>query len=435
MHRKLFVFFGLLSTLHAAGQQGKSQIDSLVNTLNDTTTIVRSDNASQAHTMMDKKWNHFKTKYFTLNFGLAILLDHNRMNQDENNVEQVGEVLPSTEFRGDRFIFSGELLFFKNHPIKYMASVNFNGLDAPQGKKSFDFVDWNIEVPINKKLGWVTIGKQKEGVGLEYISPGTQMSYMERATGSPMFIRQRNIGIRYSNSIMGQRLTYTIGYFNNYWETGKSASANGSQFITRVSGLPYYKSDAELLHLGIGYRHSQPTDGKLSYKAKPEFNTAPSYINTGSFEAIGAGTLTMELMLVKESFSFLSEVMRTSVNSNVSGDPTFNYWQIGGSYFITGEHRRYNKITGNPGKLIPNKNFKFRKGTGPGAWELASRFTSTNGTDAGIAGGKFTRFTTAVSWYPNAHFRYSINYGFGRLEKGGLIGTTNMWQFRAQFEL
>lgn len=435
MNRKLVFFLALVWSISVNAQQKQSALDSVANTLNDTTTITRDDNASQAHTMMDKKWNHVRTKYFTLNFGIAILLDHNRMNQDENNVDQVGEVLPATEFRGDRFIISGELLFFKNHPIKYMGSVNFNGLDAPQGKKSFDFVDWNLEVPISKKLGWVTLGKQKEGVGLEYIAPGTQMSYMERATGSPMFIRQRNVGVRYSNSIINHRLTYTFGYFNNYWETGKSASANGSQFVARVSGLPYYKSDGELLHLGIGYRHTEATEGKLSYKAKPEFNTAPSFINTGSFDATGANTLTMELMLVNGPVSILSEVMRTSVNSNLNGDPTFNYWQISGSYFITGEHRRYNKITGNPGKLIPNKNFKFRKGAGPGAWEVASRFTSTNGTDAGITGGKFTRFTTAVSWYPNAHLRYSVNYGYGRLEKGGLIGTANMWQFRVQFEL
>lgn len=99
------------------------------------------------------------------------------------------------------------------------------------------------------------------------------------------------------------------------------------------------------------------------------------------------------------------------------------------------ENRRYNKTTGNLGKLIPNKNFKFRNGSGPGAIELGARYTQTNGTDAGVAGGKFSRFTTALSWFPNAHFRYEINYGIGRLVKDGLTGKTNFWQFRVQFEL
>jgi phosphate-selective porin OprO/OprP len=127
--------------------------------------------------------------------------------------------------------------------------------------------------------------------------------------------------------------------------------------------------------------------------------------------------------------------MNTSVNSSLKGNPNFAYFQAGGSWFITGENRRYNKTTGNLGKLVPNKNFKFRKGTGPGAFELGARYTHSSATDAGVAGGEFNRFTTALSWYPNAHFRYEINYGFGRLLKDNIAGNSNFWQFRIQFEL
>jgi phosphate-selective porin OprO/OprP len=189
------------------------------------------------------------------------------------------------------------------------------------------------------------------------------------------------------------------------------------------------------MHVGVGYRYSGATSGKMTFKAKPEANTAPTFINTGAFDAEGAGTLFLEWIGVNGPFSAVAEYMYTSVNSSVKGNPNFTYFQAGGSWFITGENRRYNKTTGNLGKLVPNKNFKFRKGTGPGALELGARYTHSSATDAGVAGGEFNRFTTALSWYPNAHFRYEINYGFGRLLKDKISGNVNFWQFRVQFEL
>jgi phosphate-selective porin OprO/OprP len=316
-----------------------------------------------------------------------------------------------------------------------MISANYNGMDAPQGTKTFGFIDWNFEIPFGKKGGWLTVGKQKEGVGHEYVAPGTQLMFMERGSGVPAFVRQRNIGIRYSNSILQQRATYTIGFFNNYWETGKSFSDNGSQVTARVTGLPMYTSDKELLHLGVGYRYSGSIDGKLSYKAKPETNTAPNYLNTGSFDASYSNTLMLEAIKVNGPVSFIGEYMTNLVKSASAGNPSFSYWQVSGGWFITGENRNYNHSNGNLGKLIPKKNFRFKKGGGSGAFEVAARYTHSDFSSNMVMGGEFGRFTTAASWYPNAHFRFSVNYGFGKLEKSDLVGKANFWQFRAQFEL
>jgi phosphate-selective porin OprO/OprP len=230
-------------------------------------------------------------------------------------------------------------------------------------------------------------------------------------------------------------MTYTVGFFNNYWETGKSFSDNGTQITARVTGLARYVSDRDLVHVGVGFRHTGPTEGNLSYKAKPEVNTAPSFINTGSFQASAASLWMFEGIYVKGPVMAIGEYYTAGVNSESKGNPSFSYWQLGAGWFITGENRKYNRLNGNPGKLIPKRNFKFRKGVGPGAWELASRFTRTDGTDAGISGGEFNRITMGVSWFPNAHFRYTINYGHGWLNKGGLQGQVNIWQFRVQFEL
>lgn len=403
--------------------------------LNDTAIIENEEAPLAAPPIMAKKWNQVKTKYFNLNFGVAFLLDHNIASQDENSITQVGEIGPGTEFRGQRFLISGNLLFFKR-PWRYMVSANYNGMDAPQGTKTFGFIDWNFEIPFGKKGGWLTIGKQKEGVGHEYVAPGTQLTFTERGSSVPSFVRQRNIGIRYSNSIFSQRATYTVGFFNNYWETGKSFNANGSQIITRVTGLPLYKSDANLLHVGIGWRYSDATDGKLSYKAKPEVNTAPSFLNTGSLSANSANTLMLEGIKVNGPVSFIAEYMANFLHGSNSNNQTLNYWQIGGSWFITGENRKYNHNNGNLGKLIPKKNFTlFKKGGGPGAFEIGARYTHSDFNISTVDGGRLGRFTTVLSWYPNAHFRYVVSYGTSKLDKNDIAGKANFWQFRAQFEL
>ncbi|MEI8048188.1 MAG: porin [Bacteroidota bacterium] len=413
-------------TLVTYGQEGSAS-------LNDTTQVKKEEMSSNAPPVMAKKWNQIKTKYFTLNIGAAILLDHNVAVQDNTNIEQVGKVDPGTEFRGDRLIITGQLLFFKN-PWRYMIGANYNGLDAPQGDKTYSFMDWNLEIPVGQEGGWFTLGKQKEGVGYEYCAPGSQLIFTERGSGEPALVKQRNIGIRYSNSVLNHRLIFTVGAFNNYWETGKSFSANGSQVTGRIVYLAGYKSDRQLFHMGAGYLYSGAADGELSYKGKPESNTAPSYFNTGKIVANNSNTIMLELIKVNGPVSFVGEYMNCVVNTE-GACPSFNYFQLGGSWFITGENRRYNRQNGVLGKLVPKKNFNFKKHPGPGAFELGARYSYSDFTDQDIEGGKFGRFTSALSWYPNAHFRFEINYGYGSLEKNDMTGKASFWQFRAQFEL
>ena len=430
MQKKLPIgwFLLLLVSLSVSAQEDPLQ-------LNDTTIVPEAVTPVTAPTTMKKKWNHYSGKFATINLGMAILLDYNTQHQDNNSIQQVGSYGSATEFRADRFMLYGNLGVGTKHPWRYMFSANYNGMDAPPDKKSFDLIDWNLEIPVGAKGGWITVGKQKEGVGMEYIMPGTQGMFTERGSGAPMLVRQRNVGIRYSRNFFGQMATFTIGAFNNYWETGKSFRDNGTQAVFRFSALPQYKSDRDLLHLGIAYRYSDPVDGKLTYKAKPEMNTAPSYINSGAFAASGANTLFLEAVRVSGPIALVGEYMYAKVRSFEKNNPALTYFQLGGSWFITGENRKYNKITGNLGKLIPKKPFKFAKNSGPGALELAARFTQSNGNDALLTAGKYNRFTTALSWFPNASFRFELNYGAGRLWKSNLTGNTDFWQFRIQFEL
>jgi len=65
---------------------------SILQSLNDTATVKADDMHEDAPPILAKKWNHFHTKYFTLNIGISLLLDHNEASQDDDNIQQVGEI-------------------------------------------------------------------------------------------------------------------------------------------------------------------------------------------------------------------------------------------------------------------------------------------------------------------------------------------------------
>lgn len=90
--RTLLLFVILFSAELAKAQS----VDSMLNSLNDTVQVKRTDMVSQAPPVMDLKWNQIRTKWININIGAAILLDHNIVNQDANNITQVGEISPGT---------------------------------------------------------------------------------------------------------------------------------------------------------------------------------------------------------------------------------------------------------------------------------------------------------------------------------------------------
>lgn len=119
---------------------------------------------------------------------------------------------------------------------------------------------------------------------------------------------------------------------------------------------------------------------------------ADSFVDTGSFAAKHANLFNPELAVVYGSFSFQSEYTFTNVGTDFperittipiggiditrrsdGGDNLdFSGWYVFGSYFITGEHRKYIAKTGTFGHVIPIQNFDMNGGWG--AIELTARY-------------------------------------------------------------
>ena len=128
---------------------------------------------------------------------------------------------------------------------------------------------------------------------------------------------------------------------------------------------------------------------------------------------------------------FGAEYFVQKVNAVDRPDPLFHGGDITACWLITGETRRFNTAGGYFLQVSPARTV-FRGG--PGAWEAVLKVSYIDLDDQGIRGGRFWRFTPMVNWYLTDHLRLEASYGVGQLDRFGMIGTTQFFQGRLQFQ-
>jgi phosphate-selective porin OprO/OprP len=100
---------------------------------------------------------------------------------------------------------------------------------------------------------------------------------------------------------------------------------------------------------------------------------------------------------------------------------TGGYLQI--SWFITGEHRAYHPARGTFVQVsVPGNVFR---GDGPGAWQLAARWSTLDLDDGSVAGGRLEDITVGLNWHLNTHCRMMLDGIHSRIAGTGraLIAT------------
>ena len=126
-----------------------------------------------------------------------------------------------------------------------------------------------------------------------------------------------------------------------------------------------------------------------------------------------------ELAAVRGPVTLSGELSSTRVSSPQTNNPHFLGWYVMASWCLTGESRPYDRTLGVFGAIAPAQPFSFRHG-GRGAWEVAARYSSMDLTSGTVPGGRFSRLSGALSWYPTRQWRLEFNYGYGTLDRYGL---------------
>jgi phosphate-selective porin len=375
------------------------------------------------------EWTRYEGPLMTLNLGLMAIVDFNTFDQDAANVAQVGDIASETELRAGRLMLRGKL--GRNRRVSYFYAGEYNGLSREPGDSTFRVTDLAFTASVGN-FGDLTIGKTKEPIHLARIMPGDGVLLMERATMDGL-VPSRGTGIKLGNYAFERRLTWSVGWFNDWLFTDESFSDSDNQFTGRITGLPVYADDGRrLVHLGLAARYAEAEDGTFRFRQPPEANTAPDFIDTGEFPAKKSKTLGLEAASVNGGLSFQGEYLKTYVTSAQVGDPEFTGWYLAASWILTGESRSYFRRGGFFFKVAPDRPLG-GEGGGHGAWELTLRLSNTDLNNAAIAGGEFDRWSVGANWYPTERWRLEVNYGQSTLDRFGIRGDTNFLQFRLQW--
>ena len=375
------------------------------------------------------KWNRWETKYVSGIFLAGVVLDNQQwLSQDSDSQQQVGDLklIEGGEIRGLRVGVVGTLNFDKPWVYTIFGATNTfdKGFEIEQ-QDSFAFFDYRLDIPFSDKVN-LSVGKQKEPISMERIMSMAQIPMQERTSVSDAFMPSRNFGVVVSGTALDEHMTWAGGLFNGWIDNGSSFSDSASQAIGRVTWLPYFSEDeSNLVHLGFGMRYTDAKNG-LRYQTEPEFNKAPTYVDTSvdgtPFAANSAMLYNLEASWRKGPYWLAAEYVSNDIDAPTLGDPNFSGYHVTASWIASGEMREYRKKTGIFGPVPVAKSVN--QG-GWGAWEVSFRFSDLDLTDGLIDGGEMDILSLGLNWWLTPVFNVNMNYRYITLDRFGVKGNSS----------
>ena len=368
--------------------------------------------------------------------------------QDAVGREAVGDLQDGCQFRRLRLTARGKSF----EVLEYSLGVDFALAYNPS------YLDNYIEAHELPWLQNVRVGHYFEPFSLERVTQNRNNTFMERSLVDT-FAPARNMGVMTYGNTESERATWQIGTFRtNSDNTGNDSFDSGQALTMRGTCLPYWDEASDgafYLHLGAAYSYRETSQKQVRFRNTPElrkqqprnvpgprpdsnFNPgttipspfAPIFVDTGNIPANNFQLFDPEFALILGPLSLQSEYAFAFVDQ-IGGQPLFfNGYMAQLSYFLTGEHRPYDRKAGIHKRMEPYEDF-FRvrtasKGiqTGLGAWEIAARFSNIVLNDKNIQGNNLTDFTIGLNWYLNPYTRAKFNYVRAFLEDSRIDRTT-----------
>jgi phosphate-selective porin OprO/OprP len=290
---------------------------------------------------------------------------------------------------------------------------------------------------------------------------------MERSLLFQAFVPFRHIGAGFYDWAEDLSSTWTASVFRTGQDQyGNSISTDGGWGGSgRLTWLPWYDEPAGgryYWHLGSAYYYNSPPRDLVRFRTIPEMFVGehapngvgtsgqavpgvllgvPFFVDTGPLLASDVHTFGLESLYVWGPFSLQSEWMAAIVNQSIVAPVATlhgGYAQVG--YFLTGEHRPYDRKLGQIDRVKPFEDF-FRIDTphgictGKGAWELAARLSYIDLNDENINGGDLVDTTLGVNWYLNPYCKIVGNWVHAFLDHPvGGRSDTDLYAVRAQLD-
>jgi phosphate-selective porin OprO/OprP len=376
-------------------------------------------------------------KYPNVTINGVFQADVGFFGQDAQSQAAFGDIQDGADFRRARLSARGSV----TETVNYFFQMDFASFGRPT------FTDVWLESTDHPLLGNIRIGQWKQPFSLEVVSSFRYTTFMERSLLFQPFTPFRHLGVGFYDNSEDLNWTWAAsGFRSGQDQFGGSISDNGGWGTAeRITYLPWYDEDSGgrgYLHLGAGHFLNVPPNNRFNFRTIPElyigenapgvvgtsgqaapgaFNGTPFFVETGALPLDHFNVLGSELLYVYGAFSFQSEAMVCYADQQQNSNLVFPgfYAQVG--YFLTGEHRPYDRKMGTIDRVKPLENF-FNVGTpegmatGWGAWEIAGRVSTINLNDDNVRGGSMTDLTAGVNWYWNPYTKLVFNYIHSRVQ-------------------
>lgn len=287
----------------------------------------------------------------------------------------------------------------------------------------------------------IRIGHFREPFSLEGMTSSNFITFLER---SPLNVLSptRNWGVCGFWWPDDERVLFSLGTFRDGTPSSGQSTGDGGNwaYTTRLTGLPVYEPDGEvfrLVHLGGSFSQRVPPNGVINFTPRTgsnlltvEDNPGSPFLPTLDIPANGYQLYNLQAASVFGPFSLQGEWTAAMVQQTNAGAVFVHGVYVYGSYFLTGEHRGYNRTRGSFDRvdvLRPLIRSRTDPRGGLGAVELAARFSYLNFNSANLppdsngmlAGTRLYELTLGANWYLNSYTRVMLNYTAGVPEKVG----------------
>lgn len=391
-------------------------------------------------------------KEFKIHVGGRVQLDGVALSAPDLVLGGVGDQ-DAVDFRRARIRIDGTMYYtmqwaaefdfvnaFDSDPTNPADLVNAFGGDAIHTVAPTDLW-WDFsELPV---LGNLRLGNQKEPIGLEHIQSSRFLDFMERSYLQDAFFGPFNNG--FSPGVMvhsyndDETVTWQYGAYRNTQNVFAYDTGDSEYAVTgRLTCVPWSAcEDRELVHVAVAgsYRgldqDEEVSTGNIRVRSRASLRNGPGPLNPTIADTNFAGRIFADnQLLLNPEFAYVhgpwllqSEYCGGWINGGtftpIGGAPVdpgqvfFQGSYVNVLYFLTGEHRAYDRHEARFGRVIPNENaMRLKDGTltGLGAWQVGARYGFLDLNDAGIAGGYIQDLTLGLNWFLNPHAKLQFNF-------------------------
>lgn len=362
-----------------------------------------------------------------------------QFSQDPLNKAVVGDAQNGIDFRRARLAAIGQTTEFNDFRLE----MDFAEPGHPQ---ILDVYFSQYSLPV---LGNLRVGHFFEPFCMSRIVDNRFDIFMERPLLT-VFAPARRTGFMSFGAAEDLRATWAVSMYASADNLigGNLTDVGGWAGAGRVTWLPYYDEAScgrHYVHLGAAYSLSGVSNHQLQFSTAPELqlisgnNFEPIFLDTGVINAQQYQLFGTEFIWTAGPWSMQSEYVWVPINPVDGPTATLQGTYVMGSYFLTGEHRPYDRTIGNFTRVVPYEDFFRVRGArhfrgGKGAWQIAGRWSYLNFNGGDIRAGVLNDLTFGVNWYWNPFVRLYFNYVHAILDND-LVGTSQADGFGLRFQL